>query len=110
MTTRLHVGNLPVDTTSEEITTLFRQEGHEVVRIALVMSRKPGRSRGFAFLEMADAESTLAAAATLDGLLLKGRELRVRQAYPPKSRYGGFCLTGGAARSAPSDTEPRPTP
>ncbi len=100
MTTRLHVGNLPVDTTATEITAAFQQEGRLVTRVDLVMSRDPGRSRGFAFVEMATADHARAAIQALDGQVIKGRAIRVHEAHPPKSRFGGF--SGTRARLQPA--------
>lgn len=100
MTSLLHVGNLPVEATRDEIATAFGQNDREVVRIDLVMSRRPGRSRGFAFVEMATAEDARSATGSLDGYELRGRKMRVSAALPPKSRYGGFrgALTHGPSR------------
>lgn len=86
----LHVGNLSVDATRDEIVSAFGQNEREVVRVDLVMSRKPGRSRGFAFVEMATPEQARCATDSLDGRDLRGRKMRVSTALPPKSQYGGF--------------------
>ena len=50
----LYVGNLPHSTTETELRTLFRAHG-DIERVSLVTDRDTGRSRGFAFVEMADA-------------------------------------------------------
>lgn len=104
MTTRLHVGNLPVDTTANEITAAFQQEGRMVTRVELVMSRDPGRSRGFAFVEMATADHAHAAIQALDGQVIKGRAIRVDAAHPPKSRFGG--VSGHRGRPQPASAAP----
>lgn len=101
MTTRLHVGNLTAETTADEITAAFRLDGREVTKVDLVMTREPGRSRGFAFVEMASADHARAATAALDGQLMNGRALRVAEAHPPKSRFGGF-QNAKAFRRTPS--------
>lgn len=106
MTTRLHVGNLTAETTATEITAAFQQDGRHVTRVDLVMSREPGRSRGFAFVEMGTSDDALAAAQALDGQMLNGRALRVSEARPPKSRFGGYL---GSPR-ATGDRAPRRAP
>lgn len=90
MSSRIHVVNLAVEATRDEIATAFGQNEREVVRVDLVMSRRPGRSRGFAFVEMATPEQARSAMDALDGYELRGRKMRVSEALPPKSQYGGF--------------------
>jgi len=50
----LYVGNLPHSTTEAELRSLFEVHG-AVERITLVTDRDTGRSRGFGFVEMANA-------------------------------------------------------
>jgi RNA recognition motif-containing protein len=106
MTSRLHVGNLTAETTTHEITAAFEQDGREVTKVDLVMSRDPGRSRGFAFVEMASADHARTAAEALDGQMMNGRPLKVREAHPPKTRFGGFLGAQGLRRT-PSDSHTR---
>lgn len=96
MNHRLHVGNLSVTTTSNTLADAFARAGHPVVKTSLVMSREPGISRGFAFLDMASDEAAAAALASLHGSELDGKQLRVSIANAPKSRFGG-----SVARPAP---------
>ena len=97
MSTRLHVGNLSVDTTTAALTEIFERDGRKVSRVSLVMSREPGRSRGFAFVEMETDGDALDAVRLLHGAQCDGRELRVSVAHGPKSRFGG---TIGGKRGA----------
>ena len=61
---KLYVGNLPFNTSEEDLTQTFSQFG-QVQSAAIVIDRDTGRSRGFAFVEMTtDAE----AAAAIEGL------------------------------------------
>ena len=55
MSTRLFVGNLSFDTNELELRDLFGQLGG-VVEAKVVTDRETGRSRGFAFVEMTNAE------------------------------------------------------
>ncbi len=89
MNKKLHVGNLASDMSSTAISDLFGQDGRKVSNVSLVMSRDAGKSRGFAFVEMetdADADAALSA---LHGTDVDGRTLKVTQAHPPRSRFGG---------------------
>jgi RNA recognition motif-containing protein len=74
-TKRLFVGNLPFDTTSEELRTAFAAHG-TVHDVSLVSDRETGRSRGFAFIDM-DAQGAQAAIDALNSKDFGGRELRV---------------------------------
>ena len=89
MSAKLHVGNLAPDTTAATITSAFERDGRHVVSVQLVPSREPGRSRGFAFVEMGSEQDALAAVAALHGSTIDGRQVRVAHAHPPKSRFGG---------------------
>ena len=60
MATKLYVGNLAFQTTSEELQSLFAQAG-TVESASVVEDRMTGRSRGFAFVEMATKEEAAAA-------------------------------------------------
>lgn len=76
----VYVGNIPWSTTEHELEKLFSRYGS--VRKASVMTdRRTGRSRGFAFVEMA-SDAALEAIAGLDGTDLGGRGLQVRDARP----------------------------
>ena len=49
---KLFIGNLPYDINQAEVQALFNQYG-EVVEANLVIDQFSGRSKGFAFIEMA---------------------------------------------------------
>ena len=93
MNHRLHVGNLTTTITAATLTDTFAKAGHTVDKVALVMSREPGVSRGFAFLDLASPEAANAAMAGLQGKELEGKAMRISIANAPKSRFGGS--TGG---------------
>jgi cold-inducible RNA-binding protein len=54
-----------------------------------------GRSRGFAFVEMATDQEAQKAIADLNGYSAGGRNLTVNEARPKPERHGG---SGGGAR------------
>ncbi|HXO66155.1 MAG TPA: RNA-binding protein [Steroidobacteraceae bacterium] len=93
---KIYVGNLPFTTTDEELRTLFSQHG-TVESVSLPTDRETGRPRGFAFVEMSQADAARAIQ-SLNGKDLGGRPLRVNEAEDkPRARGGGG---GGGARGA----------
>jgi len=89
----LYVGNLAHSTTETELRALFQSHG-EVERVSMVTDRDTGRSRGFAFVEMANAGEAEKAIAALNGTELGGRALTINEAKPKAERPRG----GGAGR------------
>jgi RNA recognition motif-containing protein len=92
--TNIYVGNLPYSTTDADLQELFSQHG-QVTRAQVVMDRETGRSRGFGFVEMADANEGSNAINALNGFDFQGRKLVVNEAKPREPRSGGF---GGGGR------------
>ena len=87
---RLYVGNLPYQTTDEDLNTLFSQAGPvETVRVMRDMAT--GRARGFAFVEMATDDAAAQAIAKFHDHQMEGRALVVNEARPKPegSRFGG---------------------
>jgi len=76
----LYVGNLPWETTAEELEQIFGEYG-EVAAVRIVMDARSGRSRGFGFIEMVE-EAALQAQAGIHGAKLRGRVLVVSPAKP----------------------------
>src|SRR5713226_2664889 len=56
MGNRLYVGNLPFDATEKQIRSLVEGEGRTVTSIKIVTDRDTGRSRGFAFVDLENAD------------------------------------------------------
>ncbi len=86
---RLFVGNLSFNTTEDSLAAVFQQGGWNTSSISVVTDRDTGRSRGFAFVDMANDADAGAAIAALDGTQLDGRALRVNEAEERKPRTGG---------------------
>lgn len=85
---KLYVGNLPWETTEQDLEQLFSGVG-EVISAKVITDRDTGRSRGFGFVEMS-AESGQRAIEELNGHRLGSRELRVNEAKERQpSRAGG---------------------
>ncbi|HYX28883.1 MAG TPA: RNA-binding protein [Pyrinomonadaceae bacterium] len=88
MSTKLYVGNLSFDTSSEQLQTLFAEAG-TVESVSLIEDRETGRSRGFGFIEMSTKEEGAAAIEKFNGHDLGGRPLKVNTAKPRENRYSG---------------------
>ena len=88
MSTKLYVGNLAFQTTSQELQELFAQAG-TVESASVVEDRDTGRSRGFAFVEMSTKEEAASAIEQLNGKEVGGRALKVNEAKPRENRSGG---------------------
>ncbi len=91
MSTKLYVGNLPYETTESDLQALFESTG-QVSAINIVRDRATGQMRGFAFVEMSDAEGARRAISELDKYEFGGRRLTVNEAKPmaPRGNSGGF--------------------
>ena len=89
---RIYVGNLPWSTTDESLREFFSQYG-SVNSATVITDRDTGRSRGFGFVEMEEADASRAISEA-NGASLDGRNLRVNEAQPRGSRGGG----GGGGR------------
>lgn len=83
----MYVSNLGFQVTGEELKSMFSKYG-EVTSAKVIADRETGRSRGFAFVEMADkaAESAMK---ELDGTHVDGRTISVSKAKP-RSDSGSF--------------------
>lgn len=93
MDNKLYVGNLPFNTTEEELRTMFAQAGN-VVSVSLIKDRDTGRSRGFAFVEFSTQAEAEKAVSLFNNTPLDNRTLKVNLARPrddnPKfKRQGG---------------------
>jgi RNA recognition motif-containing protein len=97
MSTKLYVGNLPYEATESDLQTLFESSG-QVASVNIVRDRATGQARGFAFVEMADAESARRAISELDKQQFGGRNLTVNEARPMAPRGGGGFGGGGGGR------------
>jgi RNA recognition motif-containing protein len=85
MSKNLYVGNLSYDTTEDTLRTQFAEFG-EIESVNLITDRYTGRSRGFAFVEMATEEAAQAAKSAMNGKMVDQRELKVDNAKPRPER------------------------
>lgn len=94
---KLYVGNLPFASTAQDLEALFGQVGTVNV-VEIIFDKFTGRSRGFAFVTMANGDEAQKAVEKFHGHEMEGRALAVniarpREERPPRS--GGF---GGGDR------------
>ena len=95
MESKLYVGNLPYTATEEELSQMFGQAG-TVTSVAIIKDRETGRSKGFAFVEMASDADAQKAISMLNGQNMGGRDLRVSIARPREEGSGrSFGNRGG---------------
>lgn len=95
--TNIYVGNLSFRATDEDIRNAFSQYG-QVTSVNIVMDQDTGRSRGFAFVEMADAKEASAAIEGLNEQEIVGRRVIVNEARPREERPRGGGRYGGGGR------------
>jgi len=88
MSSKLYVGNLSFNTSTQDLETMFAPSG-TVQSAYIIEDRETGRSRGFAFVEMTTAEEAQAAIAALDGKEVDGRALKVNEAKAQTTGGGG---------------------
>jgi RNA recognition motif-containing protein len=84
MAKKLYVGNLSYSTTNDSLKAAFEKAG-TVVSASVLMDKMTGRSRGFGFVEMEDADAEKAIA-MFDGKDLDGRDVKVNEARPMEDR------------------------
>jgi cold-inducible RNA-binding protein len=87
---KLYVGNLSFETTENDLQDLFEKHG-KVSEVALMMDRMTGKSRGFAFVTMADTAEANAAMSALNGKEVGGRTLNVNEARAREERPRPFA-------------------
>lgn len=87
MAKKLFVGNLSWNTKDDSLNALFATIG-TVNSAQVITDRYTGRSRGFGFVEMEDADADRAIA-ELNGKDLDGRQITVNEARPREDRPQG---------------------
>jgi len=99
MNKKLYVGNLPFSADEAKLHSVFSGEGRQVNRITILMDRETGRSRGFAFVEMASFEDAEKAIAAIHGKEFFGRSLSVTEARETAPRRTPFPGGNGGSPS-----------
>ncbi len=78
MSQKLYIGNLPYRTTESDIRNFFSKY-EPIHSVVLISDRETGRSRGFGFIELEDANAD-AAISELGDSMFGGRNLRISRA------------------------------
>ena len=81
----IYVGNLSYDSGDEDVRAAFAPFG-QVDEVRVITDRYSGRSKGFAFVEMANQDEAKSAIEGLNGTSLQGRQLTVNEARPREQR------------------------
>jgi len=85
---KLYVGNLPYNTTADDLRNLFSQYG-SIDSVAVITDRETGRSKGFGFVEFGNDAEARSAIQALSGQEYGGRALTVNEARPKTGGGGG---------------------
>lgn len=81
----IYVGNLPWSTSDQDLTDAFGAFG-KVEKASIISDRNSGRSKGFGFVTMEDADEANKAIESLNGTEMAGRNLKVNEARPREDR------------------------
>jgi cold-inducible RNA-binding protein len=90
---KIYAGNLSYSTNDESLRAAFAQFG-DVASAQVVMDKTSGQSKGFGFVEMANATEAQAAINGLNGHDLGGRTMNVSESRPKPEGSGGGSRGG----------------
>ncbi len=79
----IYVGNLSHSSTEETVRNAFEQFG-KVDSVKIILDRETRQPRGFAFVEMPNADEAQTAIEKMNNVELDGRNLRVNEAREPE--------------------------
>ena len=93
MRRELYVGNLPYETTEDDLRRLFSVAGN-VQAVHLITDPVSGKSKGCGYVKMTTVSEAIEAINCLDGALIEGRiiavsEAREQKPQKPQQRAGG---------------------
>ncbi|WP_159518358.1 RNA recognition motif domain-containing protein [Sunxiuqinia indica] len=95
----IFVGNLNYAITEDDMREIFEEYG-ELSSVKLITDKFTGRSKGFGFVEMPDAEEAKKAIEELNGAEVEGRSMVVNESIEKKrdNNRGGGGFRGGNSR------------
>ncbi len=102
MPSKLYVGNLAYSVSNADLEELFAQAG-QVQSVAIITDKFSGQSKGFGFVEMATPAEASKAIQQLNDTELKGRNIKVNEAKPRESSFGGNNRGGGGGGGGGGD-------
>ena len=79
----IFVGNLNYSITEDDIKEIFEEYG-ELASVKLITDKFTGKSKGFGFVEMADADEAKKAIEELNGAEVEGRTIVVNESIEKK--------------------------
>ncbi len=92
MATKLFIGNLDYAVGEDELKEMFASYG-DIASAFVIKDKMSGRSKGFGFVELEDAEAAQTAIKDLNGKEVNGRAMVVNEARPqedrPRRDFGG---------------------
>jgi len=94
----IFAGSLPFSLEEAELKEFFEEYG-EVASVKIITDKFSGRSKGFGFIEMPNAEEAKKAIEELNGAEIDGRAIVVNEALEKKDtdrRSGGGGFGGGS--------------
>jgi len=94
MPSKLYVGNLAYSVSNSDLEELFSRAG-QVQSATVITDKFSGQSKGFGFVEMSSAEEASKAIQQFNDTELKGRNIKVNEAKPRESSFGGNSRGGG---------------
>ena len=77
----LYIGNLDYGINEEQLQKLFEEFG-EVTSAKIITDKFTGRTKGFGFVEMSNADEAKTAISSLNGKSINSREITVTEARP----------------------------
>ena len=81
----IYIGNLPVETTRDELTEMFEKFG-QVTEVRLINDKYSTKSKRYAFVEMPSEDEARKAIEEINETEFKERTLVVSEAKPRKAR------------------------
>ena len=82
----IYVGNLPWSTSDQDLSDAFGAFW-KVEKASIISDRNSGRSKGFGFVTMEDADEANKAIESMNGSEMAGRNLKVNEARPREDRH-----------------------
>jgi RNA recognition motif-containing protein len=96
---KLYIGNLPFQSTEDDLQNWFAQSGIVVDSVNLIRDRFSGEPRGFGFVEINNNEQADMAIRMCNGKEMMGRNLVINEARPAGTggAGGNYKASGGGA-------------
>src|SRR5690606_16934776 len=105
--TTIFVAKLDFGVTESELLNLFQQYG-TVAKVTVAKDKETNKSRGFAFVEMPNAEEANAAISALDGYSFNGRKCVIKEAENRSASKDGNNRGSGFQSNREERADSRP--